>query len=224
MNNLKPKVSIIGCGNVGMRYAYALMIKGVVRQIVLVDIDRIRLEGEVMDLCHSAPYIEPTEITAGDCPNIEDSDLVVITAGRKQKHGQTRLDLAKDNVEIFRKIISEVMKYAPDAILLIVTNPVDVLSYAAYKLSGKPAKKVIGSGTVLDTARFIVLVGGCSLGAATPVVWPDPVDAGPEPASFRFAARPEVSQGPAIAVPTLKMTVAQPARINRFAFICSSFL
>jgi len=158
MAGLKPKVSIIGCGNVGMRYAYALMLKGGVRQIVLVDLDRKRLEGEVMDLSHGAPYISPVEIIAGDYPDIKNSDIVVITVGKKHGPGQTRLDLAKSNVELYRKIIPKIVKYVSSAILLIVTNPVDVLSYAAYKLSGKPAKEVIGSGTVLDTARFRFLL------------------------------------------------------------------
>ncbi len=158
MADLRPKVSIIGCGNVGMRYAYALMLKGGVRQIVLVDLDKKRLEGEVMDLSHGAPYISPVEIIAGDYSHIKNSDLVVITAGRKQKPDQTRLDLVKDNVELYRKIIPEIVKYASSAILLIVSNPVDVLSYAAYKFSSKPIEKVIGSGTVLDTARFRFLL------------------------------------------------------------------
>jgi len=156
--DLKPKVSIIGCGNVGMRYAYALMIKGIVRQIVITDVDKNRLEGEVMDLSHGAPYLSPVEVVAGDYLDIANSDLVVITAGRKQKPGQTRIELVKDNVEVYRNIIPQIMKYAPNAILLVVTNPVDVLSYAAYKLSGKPVKKVIGSGTVLDSARFRFLI------------------------------------------------------------------
>ncbi|MCK4802509.1 L-lactate dehydrogenase [bacterium] len=158
MADLKPKVSIIGCGNVGMRYAYALMLKGGVRQIVLVDLDKKRLEGEVMDLSHGAPYISPVEIIAGDYSQIKNSDLVVITAGRKQKPDQTRLDLVKDNVQLYRKIIPEIVKYASSAILLIVSNPVDILSYAAYKFSSKPKEKVIGSGTVLDTARVRFLL------------------------------------------------------------------
>jgi len=158
MNKLKPKVSIIGCGNVGMRYAYALMISGIARQIVLVDIDKKRLEGEVMDLSHGAPYISPVEVVAGDYPDIKDSDLVVITAGKKQKPNQSRIELAQDNVELFRQIIPKITKYTKEAIFLIVTNPVDVLSYAAYKFSKKPAKEVIGSGTVLDTARFRFLL------------------------------------------------------------------
>jgi len=158
MNSLKPKVSIIGAGNVGARYAYALTIKGITRQIVLVDIARKRLEGEVMDLSHGAPYIAPVELIAGDYPDIHDSDLVVITAGRNRKPGESRLDLAKSNVELYRKIIPEIMKFAPDAIFLVVTNPVDVLAYAAFKFSNKPAHEVISSGTVLDTARFRFLI------------------------------------------------------------------
>ena len=158
MDVLKPKVSIIGCGNVGMRFAYALMIKGIARQIVIVDLDRNRLEGEVMDLSHGAAYVSPVEIMAGDYSDIDNSDLVVITAGKKQKPGQTRTDLAKDNVELFRKMIPEIMKYAPSAILLVVTNPVDVLAFAAYKISGKPDREVISSGTVLDSARFRFLL------------------------------------------------------------------
>jgi L-lactate dehydrogenase len=158
MENLKPKVSIIGCGNVGMRYAYALMIRGIAREIVIVDIDRNRLEGEVMDLSHGAPYISPVEVVAGDYPDLAGSDLVVITAGKKQKPGQTRTDLAKDNVELFKKMIPEIMKYAAQAILLVVTNPVDVLAYATYRISGKPSNQVMSSGTVLDTARFRYLL------------------------------------------------------------------
>jgi L-lactate dehydrogenase len=154
MENLRPKVSIIGCGNVGMRYAYALMIKGIARQITIVDLDKKRLEGEVMDLSHGEPYISPVKVSAGDYPDLVGSDLVVITAGKKQQPGQSRMDLVRDNVGLFRKIIPEIIKYAPEAILLVVTNPVDVLAYAAYKISGKPASQVMSSGTVLDTARF----------------------------------------------------------------------
>jgi L-lactate dehydrogenase len=158
MEKLSPKVSIIGCGNVGLRYAYALIIKGLARQIVLYDLDRKRLEGEVEDLSHGAPYVSPVKITSGDYPEMKNSDLVVITAGKKQKPGQSRMDLLKDNVEIYKRIIPQVMKYTAEAIFLIVTNPVDILSYAAYKLSKKPAKEVLGSGTVLDTARFRFLL------------------------------------------------------------------
>jgi L-lactate dehydrogenase len=159
MTGKKPKVSIIGCGNVGMRYAYALAIKRVVRQIVIVDVDRERLEGEVMDLSHGAPYISPVEIHAGDYPDINGSDIVVVTAGHKQKPNQSRLDLAKRNVDLFKRIIPTIVQHAPSAILLVATNPVDLLSYAAFKISSKPPHEVIGSGTVLDSARFRFLLG-----------------------------------------------------------------
>lgn len=159
IGELKPRVAIIGCGNVGMRYAYALVMRGLARSIVITDIDKKRLEGEIMDLSHGAPYVPPVEIIAGDYCDIKGSDLVVITAGKKQKPGQTRLALAKDNVDIYRQIVSRVMKYAPSAIFLVSTNPVDILSYATYTFSSKPANEVIGSGTVLDTARFRFLLG-----------------------------------------------------------------
>ncbi len=154
MEDLKPKVSIIGAGNVGIRYAYALSIKGLARQIVMIDIDTKRLEGEVLDLSHGAPFISPVDIIAGDYSDLKDSNLIVITAGKKQKAGQTRLDVAKDNVELFRKIIPEITKYAPKSIFLIASNPVDIMAYAAYKFSEKDSREIIGSGTVLDSARF----------------------------------------------------------------------
>jgi L-lactate dehydrogenase len=158
MAELKPKISIIGCGNVGIRYAYALIIKGLARKLILVDLDKKRLEGEVMDLCHTAPYTQPVEIIAGDYSDIKDSDLIVITAGKKQKPSQSRIELVEDNVKIYEKMIAEIMKYSPSSIILIVSNPVDILSYAAYKFSSKPHKEIIGSGTVLDTARFRFLL------------------------------------------------------------------
>jgi L-lactate dehydrogenase len=163
-NNLKPKISIIGCGNVGMRYAYALMIKGIARKIVMVDIDKKRIQGEVLDLSHGAPFITPVEIISGDYSAIKDSNLVVITVGKRQKPGQTRLDVAKDNVEMFREITPKITKYAATAIFLIASNPVDIISYAIYKLSGKNAKEIIGSGTVLDSARLrFVLAQHCNI-------------------------------------------------------------
>lgn len=158
-NNLKPKVSIIGGGNVGLRYAYALMIRGIARRICLVDLDRERLEGDVMDLNHGIPYISPVEVTAGDYPDIEGSDLVVVTAGKGQVPGQSRLDLIRANVELYRIIIPQIVSYAPRALLLIVSNPVDILAYAAYRISKKAPGEVIGAGTVLDTARLRFLLG-----------------------------------------------------------------
>ncbi|MCL1971642.1 MAG: L-lactate dehydrogenase [Endomicrobia bacterium] len=159
MKRLHPKVSIIGCGNVGMRYAYSMIIKGVTRELVLVDYNKKKAEGEAMDLSHGAPYVSPVNIYAGDYPDTADSDLVVITAGRGQKPGETRIDLVKGNSEILKSIVPQVVKYSPKAIILVATNPVDILSYITYKISGKPANEVIGSGTVLDTARFRYLIG-----------------------------------------------------------------
>lgn len=159
MSELFPKISVIGCGSVGMRYTYALMIKGIARKIVLVDLDTSRLEGEVIDLSHSTPFTSPVEIMAGSYSDIKDSNLVVITAGKKQKAGQTRLEVAKENVGLFEDMIPEIFKYAPSAIYLIVSNPVDILSYATYVFSKKKPKEVIGSGTVLDSARFRFLLG-----------------------------------------------------------------
>ncbi len=159
MEDLKPKVSIIGAGNVGIRYAYALIISDLARKIVIVDINIERLEGDVMDLSHSTPFVSPVEIVAGDYPDINDSNLVVITAGKKQKPGQTRLDITESNVELYREIIPKITKYAPSAIFLVVANPVDILTYATYKFSKKNSSEVIGSGTVLDSARFRYLLG-----------------------------------------------------------------
>lgn len=164
MVSLKPKISIIGCGNVGTRFAYVLTIKGLARHIVMVDIDKKRLEGEVMDLTHGAPYISPVKIDAGDYPDIKDSDIVVITAGRNQRPNETRIDLIKENIHLYEKIIPEITDFAPSAKFLVVSNPVDILSYAAFKLSGKPENEVFGSGTVLDTARFrYILAKRCDI-------------------------------------------------------------
>ena len=155
---LHPKISIIGAGNVGIRYAYALIIKGIAREIVLVDINHKRLEGEVMDLSHTAPYTSPVNIIAGDYEDIKDSDLIVITAGKNQKPDETRLDLVNKNVELFKKIIPQITHYVPNAIYLVVSNPVDILSFVTYKISKKPKNEVLGSGTTLDTARFRYLL------------------------------------------------------------------
>ncbi|OLS15369.1 MAG: L-lactate dehydrogenase [Promethearchaeota archaeon CR_4] len=159
-----PKISVIGAGNVGIRYTYSVIIRGLARHIVLVDVNKKRAEGEAMDLSHGAPYYNPVQIEAGEYPAIENSDLVVITAGRNQNPGESRLDLIKDNTRIYAGIIPKCVQYAPTAKYLVVSNPVDVLSYVTYKLSGKPASEVIGAGTVLDSARFRFLLGShCGL-------------------------------------------------------------
>lgn len=155
----KDKVVIIGAGYVGASCAYAMMLGGTAGELVLIDIDRERLEGEVLDLSHGLPFVPPVRIKAGDYSDCRDAGLVVITAGAAQRPGETRLDLIQRNVEIFKNIIPQITAYNTECILLIVTNPVDVLTYVAWKLSGFPAKRVIGSGTVLDSARFRYLLG-----------------------------------------------------------------
>lgn len=151
---LKPKVAIVGAGNVGASFAYALLFTGLAREIVLIDKNIERAKGEAMDLNHSVSFYQPVKISWADFKGCADSEIVVITAGAKQLVGQSRLDLVTQNSKIFKEMISKIVKAAPRAILLVVTNPVDILTYITYKLSGFPAKRVIGSGTVLDTARF----------------------------------------------------------------------
>ncbi len=157
--NLIKKVSIIGAGFVGSTTAYTLMISGLVSELVLVDRNVEKSEGEVMDMNHGMPFVRPVRIYNGTYSDCAGSDIVIITAGANQKPGETRIDLVNKNTEIFRGIIGELTKYVSDCILLVVTNPVDILTYVTYKLSGFPKNKVIGSGTVLDTARFRYLLG-----------------------------------------------------------------
>ncbi|MBD3214472.1 MAG: L-lactate dehydrogenase [Candidatus Lokiarchaeota archaeon] len=154
MSKITSKISVIGCGNVGMAYIYAAIIKAIAREFILVDIDTERIKGEVMDLNHTAPFTKTINIKAGEYTDITNSDLVIITAGKNQEPGQTRLDIAQANVDLFKKIIPRIYNYAPEAIYLVVSNPVDILSYAAYKISGKDHRQIIGSGTTLDTARL----------------------------------------------------------------------
>jgi len=153
------KCAVIGCGNVGATTAYALMKSGLFSEIVLIDVDKKKAEGEAMDLNHGLPFNSPALIYAGDYAGIYDSYLIIITAGAAQKPGETRLDLVKKNTAIFRSIIDNILEYNKKAILLVVTNPVDVLTYVTLARSGFPASRVIGSGTVLDTARLKQLIG-----------------------------------------------------------------
>ena len=158
MQNLR-KVAVVGCGFVGAASAFALMQSGLFSEMVLIDADRAKAEGEALDISHGMPFAKPMRIYAGDYDDLADAFLVVVTAGAGQKPGETRLDLVKKNVGIFRAIIPEIAQRNSDAILLIVANPVDVLTYAAAKLSGYPEGKVFGTGTVLDTARLKYLLG-----------------------------------------------------------------
>ena len=153
------KVGIIGCGFVGSACAYTLMQRGLFTEMVLLDVDGAKAEGEAMDLSHGLPYIASMDIRAGTYDDIGDCALVVITAGVNQKQGETRLDLIEKNVAILKNIIPQITSRGFEGILLIVSNPVDVLTYAAYRISGYPKRRVIGSGTVLDTARLKYLLG-----------------------------------------------------------------
>jgi L-lactate dehydrogenase len=158
MDAPRSKVAIVGAGNVGSAFAFSLMISGLAREIALIDSDRKRAAGECMDLNHGASFVPPANIYSADYDGCRGANVIVITAGVKQKPGQTRIDLAQDNVEIFKKIIPKIVKYAGETILLVVTNPVDILAYITLKLSGLPSTKVMGSGTVLDSSRFRYLI------------------------------------------------------------------
>lgn len=153
------KCGIIGCGAVGATTADTLLGSGLFNEMVLIDINQKKAEGEAMDIGHGAPFVTPVNIYAGDYKDLADAYLVIITAGANQMPGETRIDLAEKNVKIFKSIIPEIVRYNPDCILLIVSNPVDILTYVALKLSGFEPSRVIGSGTVLDTGRFKYLLG-----------------------------------------------------------------
>ncbi len=152
------RVAIVGMGNVGASFAYALLLSGLAAEIVLIDVNHAKAEGEAMDLNHAVPFAKPTRIWAGSYEDCAGAAVTVIAAGANQKPGETRLDLVHKNAAIFSAIVPEVVKHNPDGILLVATNPVDVLTYVSYKLSGMSPQRVIGSGTILDTARFRYLL------------------------------------------------------------------
>lgn len=159
MRKTGAKISIIGAGLVGSSTAFALIAGGIASEIVIVDIKKEKAEGEAMDLSHGVSFVKPVDVIAGDYPDTKDSDIVIIAAGANQKPGETRLDLIESNLKVFKSILPEVVKYSPNCILLVVSNPVDILSYITFKLSGFPKERVIGSGTVLDTSRLKYLLG-----------------------------------------------------------------
>lgn len=153
------KVAIVGCGFVGSSIAFSLMQRGIYSEIVLIDANHARAEGEALDLSHGLPYTAAMDIYAGDYKDVSDCSLIIITAGANQKPGETRLDLIGKNVAILKSIIPQITAEGFEGILMIVSNPVDVLTYAAREISGYPAHRVIGSGTVLDTARLKYILG-----------------------------------------------------------------
>lgn len=158
MINTGYKVGIVGMGNVGATIAYTLLLSGVTSELVLIDLNRDRAEGEAMDLRHGIPLCPPTDVHIGGYEDLTDADVVILTAGVGQRDGETRIQLLRRNRDVFAAIVPSIVKYAPDAILLVVTNPVDILTKVAQELSGLPPERVIGSGTVLDTSRLRYLL------------------------------------------------------------------
>ncbi len=156
------KIGIVGCGMVGSTSAYALVMSGVGREIVLVDLNRARAEAEANDIFHAVPFAHPLTVRAGDYSDLSGASVVVIAGGVAQKPGETRLQLLKRNAEVFRQIVPSVLKHAAQAVLLVVSNPVDIMTHIAADFAaefGVPHTRVIGSGTTLDTARFRALLG-----------------------------------------------------------------
>jgi len=154
-----PKVVIVGAGFVGTTFAYSLIIRGLVSQIAIIDVNKERAEGEVMDLNHGLPFAYPVKIWSGDYSDCKGADIIVIAVDKGQKIEQSRLELAEGNFEIMKQIVPQITKYDKRGILLVVSNPLDVMTYAVLKLSGFPKNRVIGSGTILDTARLRYLLG-----------------------------------------------------------------
>src|SRR5688572_10458526 len=156
------KIGIVGCGMVGSASAFGLVMSGVGREIVLVDLNRARAEAEANDIHHAVPFAHPLSVRAGDYADLAQASVVVIAGGVAQKPGETRLQLLQRNAEVFRQIVPSVLRHAPEALLLVVTNPVDIMTHLAAHFAasfGVPHIRVIGSGTTLDTARFRALLG-----------------------------------------------------------------
>ncbi|MEE0944392.1 MAG: L-lactate dehydrogenase [Clostridia bacterium] len=155
----RGKVAVIGSGLVGSTTAYTLMLGGLFSEIVIIDINKDKAEGDALDIAHGVSFVKPVNVYAGDYSDCKDADIIIITAGVAQKEGETRVALLKRNIEVLKSIINGISAHAPDdVILLMVTNPVDILTYATYKLSSLPKSRVIGSGTVLDTSRLKYMI------------------------------------------------------------------
>jgi L-lactate dehydrogenase len=156
------KTGIVGSGFVGATAAYALVMRGVGRRVVLVDMNRARAESEADDILHAVPFAHPLEVSAGDYEDLAGCRVVIVSAGVGQKPGETRLQLLERNAQVFKQVIPRILEHASDAILLIATNPVDIMTHLAARYAGEvgvPSSRVIGSGTTLDTARFRSLIG-----------------------------------------------------------------
>jgi len=152
------KIAVVGVGAVGSTVAYATMIRGLATELVLIDARREKAEGEAMDLSHGLSFVPPAEVWAGDYGDCQGAEIVVLSAGVASLPGESRLDLLEKNSAIFKEVVLQVARHNREGILLVITNPVDVLTYLTVKLSGQPSKRVIGSGTALDSARFRYLL------------------------------------------------------------------
>lgn len=156
----RRKVGVVGTGNVGVAAAYALFIQGISSELVLIDMNERRAEGEAMDLMHGQALVGSVNVRAGTYADLEDAQLVVVSAGASQKSpDESRLDLLNRNADVFKSIIGELDTHAPGAVIVIATNPVDILTYVSQELSSRPSGRIIGTGTLLDTARFRALLG-----------------------------------------------------------------
>ncbi len=153
------KIGIVGCGFVGSTACYAMVLQGVGSEFVLVDINRKSAEAHAQDILHATPFAHPVRVRAGSYEDLVGAEIVVVAAGVSQKPNETRLQLLERNAQVFEDVIPQVRRYAQDAILLIATNPVDIMTQIATRISGLPPERVIGSGTILDTARFRALLG-----------------------------------------------------------------
>jgi len=153
------KVAIIGTGHVGSSCAYALQMSGLASEIVLINANRQRAEGEAMDINHGSQFTKPVRVWSGDYKDCRDADIVIVTAGTSQKPGDTRLDLLKNNANILQRMLAPALKHLENAIVVVAANPVDVLTYLTWQMTGLPTHQIIGSGTILDTARFRFLLG-----------------------------------------------------------------
>lgn len=153
------KIAVVGAGNVGASFAYALLLSGLAAEIVLIDANRAKAEGEAMDLAQSAPFAPSVKVRAGDYADCAGAVVTVVTAGANQKPGESRLDLARKNAGVFAQIIPAIVEANPNGLLLLATNPVDVLTRLSIEISGLSPERVLGSGTILDTARFRHFIG-----------------------------------------------------------------
>jgi len=151
---MSKKVSIVGVGNVGASIAFGLAVSGKIPDILLVDINKDKADGEALDIQQGTPFAHPVIVHSGEYSDVKDSDVIIYAAGIARKPGQTRLDLAQTNIDIMKQVMPEIIKYAPNALYVVVTNPVDILTYALIKNYSLSEKQVIGTGTILDTSRL----------------------------------------------------------------------